>query len=801
MMNMEVDILKAIPDLVFILDREGVIRDYHSPDPDLLYLPGDKFLGKRFSAFLPHELLEYTEVAFKKAISAGHTETIIYHLPVNNQNRHFEGRFSPDPDGTGVIFLVRDISSHVATEEKLKSLSELHQLIVEFSSQLIRSGTDQLDQAINETLSALGNYAGVDRVYVFDYIAESDLLYNTHEWCNEGISPEKDNLQGIPFSAVPRWQEKFRNKEHVYIPRVSEIDNQYHVEKETLEAQGIISLLALPMFYGDNIVGFIGFDSVKKVRQWSDEHIDLLRLAGEIIAGSIYREKYERDIIEARQQAEKANKTKSEFLASISHEIRTPMNAILGFSEILFNSTVNEREKNFLSGILSSGRTLLYLINDILDLSKIESGQMEIVPEPTRIADVLHDVGKIFSSKISDKNLQFKIELEDHFPDVVLIDDVRLRQILFNLLGNAVKFTNAGKITVKAGSKPSRRKTGFIDLTIAVADTGIGIPASYQEIIFNAFVQVEMDNTRQYGGTGLGLAITRRLVQMMNGTLSLESQVDVGSTFTVTIPGLEITDQQTVRKNVYEWIDKIVTFEPATILVVDDIKFNRELAKSFLGSFHLKVIEASNGQEGVAMARLHNPDLILMDLRMPQMNGYQAVELLRSLPDTRHITCIAFTASSMRHDEAQIHQSFDGFLFKPITRNELIDCLMKFLPHKVSDPKGRDAGKEETGTLLLPGDLLADKQKFRQLITEVDQIIIPDLQNLQVCLDQDVFEHLVNNIETISNRYRISSFETILNSMRSAVEQYDFELFSRELNNFDALIRQLYSPKAPQDHE
>jgi signal transduction histidine kinase/DNA-binding NarL/FixJ family response regulator len=676
-------------------------------------------------------------------------------------------------------------------EKKLQSINELHHLIVKFSSRLIQSTIEQLDEGINDSLRMLGEYALVDRVYIFDYVASTDLLFNTYEWCNTGINPEKENLQGFPFSMVPRWREKFVRREYVYIPLVDEIDDQYHVEKEVLAPQGIKSLLAIPMYYGDNLIGFIGFDSVRSPRSWSEEHIDLLRLAGEIIAGSIYRAKFEREIIEARQQAEKANKTKSEFLASISHEIRTPMNAILGFSEILFNNATDPREKNFLTGILSSGRTLLYLINDILDLSKIEAGQMEIVAEPTRIADLINDVAKIFSGKIAEKNLTFRSIIDEQIPEVIMIDDVRLRQILFNLLGNAVKFTFSGTIELNAGFTVNEKKSDFIELKISVSDTGIGIPASYHQIIFDAFVQVETDNTRQFGGTGLGLAITKRLVQMMNGVLTLESQVEKGSTFTFTIPNLEIADQIIERKNMFEWFDKTITFEPATILVVDDVTFNRELAKSFLGAFGFKVYEVKNGQEGIIMAKTHKPDLILMDLRMPQMNGYQAVESLKSMPDTRNITCIAFTASSMRHDEKRIHSIFDGFLFKPITRNDLIDCLVKFLPHTIIDPKSTDTSGVALNRTPLPDSLAEDNERLHQLRDEIIQIIIPDLAKLRICLDSDIFENLLINMQSICSKYGITNFENVLNLLKIASENFDFELFSKEIQNFDRLIGQL----------
>lgn len=702
------------------------------------------------------------------------------------------------PAGTGKtgygIFMRSDDKMHrlEESEAKLTSLNTLHGLINRFSSRLMQAGVHELHDAIDQTFRDLGEYADVDRVYLFEHRAVTDSLDNTFEWCAPGITPQIEDLQGIPYAAVPRWKERFIDNEYVYIPEVAKIDDEYSVEREILEPQGIISLLALPIYYGEQFIGFIGFDSVRKQRTWSKAHINLLRLAGEIIGGAVFRERYEKELLEARRKAEEANRAKSEFLANMSHEIRTPMNAILGFGEILLDSVKQKENRRHVNTIMSSGRTLLSLINDILDLSKIEAGHLEVGEEPVQLQTMLNEVIELFSVRAADRDLKLALELDDGLPETILLDDMRLRQIMFNLLGNAVKFTHKGQIIVRGKARPSETIPGLISLSLEVEDTGIGIPQSKVDQIFDSFFQVESDNTRRYEGTGLGLAITNKLVKLLGGSISVKSSPDKGSTFTVYFDAVEELSTQETSESQTAWSSTGLYFQASTLLVVDDVRFNRELVRSYLENYDVTIIEADDGKQGVLTADKERPDLILMDLRMPEMNGYDAAELIKEREGTSNIPVLAFTASSMKHDEHLIEEIFDGFMRKPITRSELLYSLAKYLPHgfNIADRHGQAApdpaalpAKPQPASQEAPDATPAPAEEISGDLERFGEGFRSDLQEsfdeLQEFMDVDLMQEFVEGFRALSKEHGVERFDHTVRQLEQAGQNYDFDGFNK----------------------
>ncbi|MCZ6678143.1 MAG: ATP-binding protein [Candidatus Poribacteria bacterium] len=394
----------------------------------------------------------------------------------------------------------------------------------------------------------------------------------------------------------------------------------------------------------------------------------------------------------ARDKAIQANQAKSAFLANMSHEIRTPMNAILGFTEILGGMIEDRQRKQYLNSIQISGKALLTLINDILDLSKVEAGKLELEYMVVNSHQMFSEMRTIFSQKIAKKGLEFQVEIAPELPQALILDEVRLRQILVNLIGNAVKFTEKGRIKLSVRClypEGDRRK---LVLILEVEDTGIGIASDQVDRIFGAFEQQTGQSHAEFGGTGLGLAITRRLIEMMDGEIRVTSELNKGSTFHVTLKDVAVAEDSDLGMRTEPTIDvDSIRFEPATILITDDLEINRNLIKGYLRQYNFNIQEATNGEEAVSLTQRHHPHLVLMDVKMPVMNGYDATQRIKQNEETRAIPIIALTASAMKQAEEELGNLCDGYLRKPVSQVELVTELTKFLPHSITQPTVIDA--------------------------------------------------------------------------------------------------------------
>ncbi|MFZ0242542.1 MAG: ATP-binding protein [Desulfobacterales bacterium] len=487
----------------------------------------------------------------------------------------------------------------------------------------------------------------------------------------------------------------------------------------------------------------------------------------------------------AKETAESASRTKSEFLANISHEIRTPMNAVLGFSDLLEPLITDPKQKNYLASISSSGKNLLSLINGILDLSKIEAGKMELEYEPVRPRALFDEVRRMFSAQATLKNIEMVVDCSGDIPDCLILDEVRLKQILFNLIGNAVKFTEKGFVRLEVQKRDAVGGDG-IDLSIAVEDTGIGIPAQYHTDIFEAFKQKDGQSTKRFGGTGLGLSITKRLVEMMGGTITVQSKENKGSRFQIVIPHVTVVPVATEPEALPGKESEDIVFDPACILIVDDLTLNRMLIKEYLARTPLTIIEAENGEDAVRLARQHQPDLILMDIYMPVLDGIEAMKQIGRDEETRHIPVVALTASVMEEERDSLMAiGFAGFLDKPVTENVLFGELKRFIGYADRLYEPREAPASD----LTPARFDLFPQILELLENECMRRWTATRQNLFF----DEIDDFARRVSALGDAYSLAILRRYGTDLSAHVKAFDVEQVNSALSLYPQIVANLKS--------
>ncbi|MDM8565635.1 response regulator [Candidatus Halobeggiatoa sp. HSG11] len=487
---------------------------------------------------------------------------------------------------------------------------------------------------------------------------------------------------------------------------------------------------------------------------------------------------------ESEQRADAANHAKSGFLANMSHEIRTPMNAILGFTEILSSKLQESQYQEYLAAINSSGKTLLSLLNDILDLAKVEAGKLELEYTAVEPAKVFHDIGQLFTSKITEKQLDFKIDITPNMPSALFLDETRLRQILLNLLSNAIKFTDSGFIKLTSSWIETTTEQG--EFIFTVKDSGKGINIKHQETVFTAFTQQNGQEQAKYEGTGLGLTITRRLVEMMGGTISLKSMPNKGSNFKIHFPKIEIATPIASESVAKLDIEKF-QFEPAKILIVEDIKLNRDLITAYLAPYKtLELLEADNGKDAIILAKHHCPNLILMDKKMPIMNGYEAAKHIKSHPILKHIPIVFITASLMKLEKEKLKKLCDGFLGKPINRNDLIIEISHFLTHsKVESCKVIE--QTEIKVIILTPEMVPKLSELLNILqnkTNIEWQSISQAPSLGI----NALITFGEQMQTLGEKYGYPPLQDLGKSLQNQAKLFDMNALPITLQKYPDLI-------------
>ncbi len=837
-----------VPDLLFIANEEGRVLDANRAAHERLgFKPGGLRGVDVPDLHLPEHRAEVVTVLTE--MLAGQRDLCTYPirglngvtLPV--ETRATQGRWN----GAPALFAVsRDLTAQQEARSAAEHLAEMGRLLVKLSADLMNSTPADVDTAIQLALATVGTFCRVDRSYLFLFDPQERYTDNTHEWCAEGITPEIANLQQVPVTAMPAWMKALRRSENIYFENVAAMGDEWAFERELLLAQGIQSVLVVPLTCQNRLMGFAGFDNVRSQRMYSNEEIALLRFLADMLAGLLHRRKMnddllwqttllsglldsipdivffkdpngvylganrefkrltgheqdgvigktDRDLFDsstagffreqdrlmmehgeprhneewvtypdghrvlidtlkaplkapdgrllgllgvsrditlrhqlethlkeshdkladavaelklARDEAERATRIKSDFVASMSHEIRTPLNAILGYAQILQRTPdAPAAFQDGLSVIRQSGEHLLSMLNEVLSLARMDAEHPQLDTASINFRTLLLDLLRMFELRAQEHALRLELRYSPATPEILIGDEMRVRQIMLNLLSNAIRFTKQGAVTVQvdAVDRPGAPRKW----NVQVQDTGCGMRPEEMATIFEPFVQ-GAGGRKSGEGTGLGLSISRRLAQAMGGDLSVESKEGIGSTFLLTITDQPMESEARPRaagRPKVRCLD--MNAQRRELLVVDDNEHNRRMLGTMLGLVGFHVRHAHSGEDALAQLTHWHPDCILLDKRMPGMDGLATLQRIKEDPAIRDIPVLLVTASSTRLSPADSRmKDAAGVLLKPLREDELFQELARVLG--VSYEYATPDPEEDPGTPpMLPAEVIA----------------------------------------------------------------------------------------------
>jgi PAS domain S-box-containing protein len=811
-------ILNNLPFHAWLKDTEGRLLAVNQPFAQLVgrFSP-EEVVGKTDYDLWPPSLAQGYRTDDQEVIRTRKQKAIEEQVPGQAGLRWFETYKSPlfDTSGTvtGTTGFSRDITDRKRAEEHLLKRVNFESAIAAISGDFAGKSGSTLDDGIRKALRIIGRTVKADRSYLFTI--NGNVMDNTYEWSEDGMPSEIENLQRISPDSFPWIMGRLRRFETVSVARMQDLPPEAENERREFLRASIKSVISVPVVGGGRLHGFIGFDAVRQEREWSLDDIRLIQIVAGLFASVIERKQAEDDILRARDAAQVANRAKSQFLANISHEIRTPMNAILGLTDLVLDSQLEERQRMNLETVRQSAYNLLTMLNQLLDLSKIEAGKMEMHETRFNLAAALDGALMPFRLQARQKGILLSYEIGRSVPRDLEGDVGFLRQVITNLVGNAVKFADHGEISLVVQSEGISMDDGKSILRFAVSDRGIGIAPDKLETIFESFTQADGSVTRKYGGTGLGLAISKRLVGLLGGRIWAASVPGSGSTFSFTAAFAKKPSSSSVSKtsSYTPHASSGRRFGAFRVLLAEDNAGNQELVRQVLMKRGHGVSVAGNGQEVLALLETETFDLILMDIQMPEMDGVEALRKIREnecLSGTRRVPVIALTAHAFESDrERFLNAGFDGYLPKPFS---VID-LTRVVEEKASCPC--EAGipappeQEEQGyTSTLPVNIdeaLERLEGDREILDNILNVYLRETPELVLSLeralqrqsaeDAERFAHSIKSVSANIGAGRMagvaSEIERMARNRTLGITGDSLEKLKQELHVVLAFIRRL----------
>ena len=734
-----------------IRDREEFIRSFfdyspkYQPDGQLSTEKATRYLTKAFEEGKcviewMHQLRDGTRIP---------AEITLVRVAYENENV--------------VAGYLRDLREQKQMMRNIEERDKLLDTINQVAAVLLKSEPDEFERDLWLSMSMIAEVMDLDRIYIWKNYTKNEKLYHTqvYEWSG-GAEPQQGNslTTDVSYSeTVPGWEETLSEGRCIN----NLVRNMSLKEQAQLSPQGILSVFIVPIFLRDEFWGYVGYDDCHRERVFSESEQSILRSGSLVVANALLRNEITRNI-------QKANDAKSDFLAKMSHEMRTPLNAIIGLSELTLDSgSLNKEAHVNLEKIYAAGDMLLTTVNDILDISKIEAGKLELVPNEYDMPSLINDTITQNILHIGEKPIKFVLDIVGELPCYLYGDELRIKQMLSNLLSNAFKYTREGKVILSlacepAASQAAASKAGgeTVWLNARVQDTGIGIRPGDLEKLFRDYSQTDLMCNRKIEGTGLGLSIVKKIAEMMDGCISVESEYGRGSVFTVRVKQKAVNDSVVgpeIVKNLKNFCfsdqkrkkgSRLPRIEMpyARVLVVDDVETNLDVAKSMLGLYGMKIDCVASGQEAVDAVRSEECryDAVFMDHMMPEMDGIEAVRIIRDEIGTEYaktVPIIALTANAIvGNEEIFLQKGFQAFISKPINAMKLDSVLKTWI---------RDRHDEET---LLLGE---------QGEAEINPAVNKESED-----DSDIFEGInLEGVDVAEGIERYSGRDIYLDVVRS----------------------------------